>query len=112
MDYSSKCQNSIQAQIYYLLEVTNPERRRSKTYLVDAIGTSERVIRAEISEMIKNGVPICSSSDSKGYFLAQSREEVEHSVAECRSRIAELQERVNGYNLAFSLMTEKQMSLF
>lgn len=62
-----------------------------RTYLrvYKGLDLSDRAIRRAASELRKSGYPICSNSDSKGYWLG-NKEDVARTVADLRSRAYDL----------------------
>ena len=58
--------------------------------LVMKTGLSDRMIRRSISQLRKQGVAIISTSDSSGYFIADTEEELNHFLAENTKRAKDL----------------------
>lgn len=53
--------------------------------------SADRILRAEINDIILKGVPICAVSSNKdGYFIASTSKEIERAIAEAESRCAEI----------------------
>lgn len=61
----------------------NPVSRRC---LSTKLGLSDRAVRNLITELRYQGVPICSSSQADGYWLARDKKEIEQTAREYRSR--------------------------
>jgi len=73
----------------------------SRQALKELTGLSDRRIRRDIQELRNKGIPIISTSDSKGYYLAESNEEVRHYIAETRSRAMKLLNTANKVQIGY-----------
>lgn len=58
----------------------------TRAELVNRTGKPDRANRKEIERLRREGVPIISASDGKGYWLAESVEEVERFLREADAR--------------------------
>lgn len=54
--------------------------------LCSLLHIDDRAVRKNIESMRRKGIPICSSSESAGYFLARSRADVERTANEYKKR--------------------------
>jgi len=64
--------------------------------LAAMLATSDRQVRAMISHLRKDHhVPICSTP-AEGFFFPWSRSAADHTIAQLKSRITELQEVIDG----------------
>lgn len=61
----------------------------SREILAYSLGVSDRTLRATVTRARREGHPICSSSDNKGYRYGYG-EEYEHTIRDLRSRAREL----------------------
>ncbi|MDY4129517.1 MAG: HTH domain-containing protein [Peptostreptococcus porci] len=50
------------------------------------LGVSDRGVREAIARLREQGIPICSNSDNKGYWLARNEAEINHTIKEYRAR--------------------------
>lgn len=73
-----------------------PEQAITARELARMFGTSDRIIRLVIRELIRgdgdgaNGLPVASSVENPpGYFIITSREQAEHYAASIKSRLVE-----------------------
>ncbi len=75
---------------------------RKKTELAGTMELREWELRGAVRELIKQGLPVASSSDCNrgGYFIASTHEEVDITISELKSRIAHLQERITEFQVA------------
>lgn len=71
-----------------LLEGKDEPTTRSE--LMTALGTDDRIIRQAIHDLRKEGNPIVSHSDGKGYTLTSDPYEIKSLIAENSSRIHSL----------------------
>ena len=63
---------------------------RTREYLMESTGLSDRMIRREINELRKNpDTLVVSSSHGKGYKIPSSAEEIEMCLLESKSRVKE-----------------------
>jgi biotin operon repressor len=65
--------------------VTLTNRPQSREILCKRIGCSDRVLRRAVRELRLSGVPVCSSSQTKGYWLGND-DEAKHLARDYRSR--------------------------
>ena len=77
-----------QERIYQILKAS--EAPVTRTSLCFFVQQSDRENRADIADMRKKGIRICSSSHSKGYWLAQSQEDYETLRNEYIARISDM----------------------
>lgn len=73
----------------------------SRNALTELTGLDDRTVRREIETLRTKGIPICSNSQNKGYFLAETPEEVKHYVAETRHRAMKLLNLANKVAIGF-----------
>lgn len=81
---------------------TGAASARKKSELAGIMGIREWELREAIRELIKQGLPVASSSDCNhgGYFVASTYEEVDVAIAELESRIAHLRTRIIEFQTA------------
>ena len=53
--------------------------------LEERLGCKGTMIREMVNELRSAGVPICS--DRNGYYIAKSREELDHTIVQLKSRV-------------------------
>lgn len=72
-----------------LIEYIRTGRQNAVTReeLVRLTGKSDRINRREIERLRNAGVPIMSSTECSGYWMAESVEEVERFLREAKARI-------------------------
>jgi len=58
----------------------------SRQDLEQLTGLSDRAIRKEIKKLVQKGIPILSSSQSKGYWYSDDIEELENFIKESKNR--------------------------
>ncbi len=73
------------------------ENAVSKYTLATTLEISEREVRRQIEEQRNKGVPIISCSHSKGYYIADSREDVEIITRDLRSRAFKMLKTVSAF---------------
>ncbi len=61
----------------------------TRSDLRDITGFSDRANRNMIEDLRKEGLPIISTSSSKGYWLPETKDELSHYINEFRSRARE-----------------------
>lgn len=61
------------------------------------VKTHDRQIR-DVIALLATVRPIISTSDKRGYKIAETREETQHQINEIQSRITELQKRLTPLN--------------
>lgn len=91
----------------------NPISRHQLTHLT---GVSDRKVRAAVHELItQRRLPICSSSNvyglGAGYYVATTREELEHAVRFIESYRDQAAERARCLREAFAQFEAEQMRL-
>lgn len=77
-----------QARIYSILK--SSEAPVTRATLCFFCQQDDRTCRLDIADMRKKGIRICSSSRSKGYWLARSEEDYKTLRAEYLSRISDM----------------------
>lgn len=87
-NYSKVDLTPTQERIYSLLK--NSEGTVSRSTLCFFCQQDDRSCRKDISEMRKKGIRICSSSTSRGYWLAKSESDYKDLRAEYLSRISDM----------------------
>lgn len=75
----------IMFEILFLLR-TGKANAISRNELETKTGISDRMIRRYINKLRKEGVPVMSHSDSKGYYIADTEEELKHFLNENEKR--------------------------
>lgn len=58
----------------------------SRADLVRLTGLDDRTVRDNIKELVRQGYPILSSSQARGYWLSNNIAEIEAFIRECDSR--------------------------
>lgn len=76
-----------QARVYEALTKTPQSRKQ----LTSVTGLSDRALRREISELRKNGYPVCTDSRKGGYWIGEG-EDVKRLTKELESRAFDLLE--------------------
>lgn len=74
--------------------------KKTRAELCWALNITDKALRENIRELRKQGVPICSSSQSKGYWLG-TREELNNTIKEYRSRYVDIVETLHGLTRAY-----------
>lgn len=74
---------------------TGADEATSTRELAALLKEHPRIITKAVEHAIKDGAPICSSTDGKsgGYYLAESQEDAERYAARLDHRAAEIAER-------------------
>ena len=77
--------------IYEML-AAGPNNAVSATHLARVLGVHKRDVSKMVERERREGRPICATCNSKnpGYFLPESREEMEHYIKRVRHREAEI----------------------
>ncbi|XVG95847.1 HTH domain-containing protein [Eubacteriales bacterium KG125] len=58
----------------------------SRSELSNWIGIDDRAVRKAIERLRLQGYPICSTSQKKGYWLSDNKEEIDKVIKEFRSK--------------------------
>ena len=69
-----------------------PQTRDKLTYILN---TNDRALRQAVNELRKEGVPVCSNSGVSGYWIGNN-EDIQHTVADLKSRAYDLLAQANG----------------
>lgn len=80
----------------YLMKLDYPATKEMMLFYLGWTKRKERQLRKLLSQIAQK-LPVVSTSDSKGYFIAKSKDDleaVEHQWAELSSRIEELEKRI------------------
>ena len=62
--------------------------------LEERLGCKGTMIREMVNELRNAGVQICS--DRNGYYIAQSREELDRTIVQLKSRVKKIQSAIDG----------------
>lgn len=62
--------------------------------LEERLGCKGTMIREMVNELRSAGVPICS--DRNGYYIAKSREELDRTIVQLKSRVKKIQFAIDG----------------
>ena len=62
--------------------------------LEERLGCKGTIIREMVNELRSAGVPICS--DRNGYYIAKSREELDRTIVQLKSRVKKIQSAIDG----------------
>ena len=62
--------------------------------LEERLGCKGTMIREMVNELRSAGVPICS--DRNGYYIAKSREELDRTIVQLKSRVKKIQSAIDG----------------
>ena len=62
--------------------------------LEERLGCKGTMIREMVNELRSTGVPICS--DRSGYYIAKSREELDRTIVQLKSRVKKIQSAIDG----------------
>ena len=74
-----------------LIEVlSSREEGSTKQELSTSLGTNERQVRGYIRDARKMGVPIVSSSQERGYYIAQTQDDIQKIIADYKSRAKDM----------------------
>ena len=80
--------------VFRMLASTTKSSRITRQGLVNALHADDRQLRDVIADLVTNyRIPILSESGKPGYWLADSDDEKQESIAELRSRAKQLNER-------------------
>lgn len=90
-----------------LLEIIKQGKIKSKD-LEELTGLYGSQVRADIHSLRKQGVPI--ASDNGGYFYAQNKDELKHTINSFYSRIAEMYQAIKGLESAYP--DKEQLDIF
>lgn len=62
--------------------------------LEERLGCKGTMIREMVNELRSAGVPICS--DGNGYYIAKSRDELDRTIVQLKSRVKKIQSAIDG----------------
>ena len=62
--------------------------------LEERLSCKGTMIREMVNELRSAGVPICS--DRNGYYIAKSREELDRTIVQLKSRVKKIQSAIDG----------------
>jgi biotin operon repressor len=85
---------------------TGHEKAISRSALVQATGKTDRMVREQIENLRKEGIPICSTSHSKGYFLPQTEEEFKRFIREYKSHSLTMIKTADTMERAYALKNQ------
>ena len=63
-------------------------------FFVTKTSSKGTMIREMVNELRSAGVPICS--DRNGYYIAKSREELDRTIVQLKSRVKKIQSAIEG----------------
>ena len=100
----------------YLLLRKGKTNAISRAELSAKTGLSDRNIRDNISKLRKQGIPVISNSDTKGYYIAETQEEFEHFIRENDKRAKDIlyvskqvKDGFNRYKYGYPLFDGKEV---
>lgn len=96
--------------VYQYLK-TGQANAKSRHELVRLTSLSDRTVRQNIQSLREKGIPIISTSDSKGYYIAENSKEVKHYIAETRSRAMKLLNTANKVQIGYFNRNQIEMEV-
>ena len=76
----------------------------SRKTLVAITGIPDREVRERIENARAAGALICNDQDGQGYYLAESREEIQRQLNRDYARLVSLAERMKPFKNALAVM--------
>ncbi len=90
-------------------KIKDPEVRGLVDYRISAEKIKSTDVRKSVNNLRQNGYPICS--DSGGYWIARSKDELLDNAGRLRSRAIKIMEDVKGMNKAVEKFETMQKKL-